>query len=483
MRNLILLVIACCGFGTPTALSQNKGNQTSILDSKIEEYNKKRILSDIKTDIDGDGISDYLAIYCEPTIIGQEEITTTKLVYLLSSNNYEDTICQNFLPSQKKIKSNTSEINEYIISPIIHSKKGIDVVISRLDKTLSDYKRTITFRYDKKEKTLETVKDGGIGVFSNTEKYVNVKKIAKENITLKNWDDWYSNFICSNQTTLNNKIVFVENEDEFIYAIDNNTTIILKTNKLDLSLDKISQIPIKKKNKNAIKYGPINKDMGVAYADSAWWIEGVSNLSIIGQKSTILSSNVSKEYILWLNNCKDIELSNVSIFHNPETYDGGNGWNMCVSNSSDITIRHTTFNGFGGVGLFLYKSQKVNTDQSTFAGIKNYAILVRNATDLIVNNCNFLENQSTVIQLDNAFGQFANCSFFNNTYYYLVFLSEPDLKKSYATFTNCKEYNNTKLYDFSAKLGYSYFGGIDGGGLSDFDSSKDLNSGSVDLGF
>lgn len=452
-----------------------------VLDSLVEHYFSKNIISNVKVDIDGDGKLDYLAIYEEPLANDSSEIVVTNLVTILSSDNYEEFILKDFIPSQKKSK-NGGNLDVYTITLVNKIKDGVRIIISKVDEKLTVYRRTVTFKYDKKERALVAIKDGGIGVFGESEKYINVEKFTGEKITLRNWNEWYSSLMCSNPTTLNNKFIFVNTESEFINAIGNNSTIIIKSKKLDLSLGKISEVDIINKEESPIRFGGISKDMGIAYDDSAWWIEGVTDMSIIGS-STQLSSTNSKEYILWLNRCKNIELSNVTIFHNLENNDGGDGWNMCISNSSDVAIKHTIFKNWGGTGLFLYNSNIINVSQSSFDGLNNFALLSRKSKDLLFTSCRFYKNRSTVIQVENSFGNFINCSFYKNNYYYLVFLQEPDLNPSLLTFISCKEYDNTKLYDISAKFGYSYFGGIEDSGVASFDKHEDFNSGKFVFGF
>lgn len=420
--------------------------------------------------IDKDQENDYLAIVENKIFNDSDTIVQTNLLFVLSENTRDTLVVSDFLPPKRIIdkKVGNEMLNTPYVVSITKEDRVLLLTLGKEDIPLTDYMRQITLSYDKKKKTLKLISDGGIGVFGRKKHFEKVKKLAKESVFLENWNDWYSSFMFSDTITLQNKRIFVKNEKDFLKNIDSNRTLIIKKTDLDLSLVNVEKLYNKKYK---IKIDTITKSMGVAYNDSAWWINNISNFSVIGTKTAIKAS--SSNYVFWLNGINNLTLSNLT-FSNVDNK--SKNWVLCVSNSQNVQISNSQlFNG--NMTLFLYKTTNAYIRNSCFTKAYVDAILLRQSKDIVFANCDVTRSRD-VVQIQESDSKFLNCAFYNNQYFYLVFLSSNTFSiPSKIALYNCLEYNNSTLYkDDGCKIGYeNYFG------LSDADSVLDINSGSVNL--
>lgn len=450
---------------------------SNVIDEYIKSINadsNNRFFTQLVADLDKDGLDDYICIYKH---IGSEEngvyTEQTHCTYLLSSNNYQVVDQPYFSMPRKLTKENLNKEARYTPRSILVTAKGFEIIV--LDNMRSErfYARRISFRYNNQQADFEVYQDGGYGVFDKKKTYLPANEISSNTISLNNWHEWYyATLLPSKSNILKRNIKEVNTEQQFIEAIGDSATIILKDNKIyDISSANVKSI-LQKRTLSHIKTGTISMEMGKAYNDTAWWIEGVKDLAIVGINST-LTSNVPDDNTLWINNSNKVSLINISVTHND--VQAIPSWNLCISNTQELDMYNCRSVASGSCGLFLFNVQNIYAEQSYFGNQTNFGLLGRKIKDTQFDACHFFDVHLRPIQLEEALDvSFNNCRIYDNQYFYLI-LFRPNFEKNNITFRNCVEYNNRAKYsDDSVKIVVEGFDQI-----NEMDGRFDINSGMV----
>lgn len=229
---------------------------------------------------------------------------------------------------------------------------------------------------------------------------------------------------------------YVSNETEFIKAIANNTKIIIEADTLDLSVDYLKNLLGAKTYKK--KFVPAQR---VFFYDDGLVLHGFTNLSIIGKLETSLITRDPDDDVITFENCKNIYLKNLSIYH---TAAHCSGTVLQLLHSKGIKIEAVRLNGSGAIGAniigtdyvwFSYMSIYNNSEHAIRAYNSKHISFYKSTindnplrdqlvystfSELLFQNCNIANNETeTFINTDEEcitdfWPKFKNCSFEDN---------------------------------------------------------------------
>jgi hypothetical protein len=204
------------------------------------------------------------------------------------------------------------------------------------------------------------------------------------------------------------KQIVVKNTKEFILALDNNVTIIIDADQLDVSSTNL---------KKYIQLIPANKAKSIKIHNSIELNE-IENLTIKGKKNTKLWSSVAIDDIMSFDNCKNIRLENITLVHQIDKNDTCKGDVLQFSYSSNITLFNCNLDGSGRVGLSAEETKNIICEEVTITNCSLNAISITSESELYMKNSlihsNTMQSTSVVEALYGSKIHFESCNFYNN---------------------------------------------------------------------
>ncbi|WP_299242901.1 right-handed parallel beta-helix repeat-containing protein [uncultured Aquimarina sp.] len=215
------------------------------------------------------------------------------------------------------------------------------------------------------------------------------------------------------------KIRTVNNIESFFQALDNDTEIIVEIDTLDFTSYKLSKNHGVKNFELATNKSKLfaSNEMKTFFvqAGEGLVLYGYSNLKIRSKNNLNIISHNEYDDILTFRNCNNISLEKISIFHTNPTCTGNV---LSFYFSDDITLKESSLNGSGGIGLYLIGANKVTLEKTSIYNNAFNAISAINSKNVSFLNCDIYENNTldTYFLIDTQFSElyFDNCNFYSN---------------------------------------------------------------------
>lgn len=243
----------------------------------------------------------------------------------------------------------------------------------------------------------------------------------------------------------NDKIITVDNADEFVDAIGPDRTIQLKGSTIYLS------------NVTSSKRNTYFQFSEIWDGEHELVITGVTNLKIIGlgDKPVEINTRPEEGDVISFLNCSNITIDNVDAGHGP-TKGGCDGGVFSFSNCKKILIQNSIMYGSGTFGISAMDVEGLKCNNATIRGCSRNILVLQNCNNSEFNNCQFTENETEyddLINIENCIGiKFNNCDFTRN----ITRLSGEEEWNQYCLFkinksmnislTNCNIKNNACDY-------------------------------------
>jgi len=241
------------------------------------------------------------------------------------------------------------------------------------------------------------------------------------------------------------KIIIVDNADEFVDAIGPDRTIQLKGSTIYLS------------NVSSSKRNTYFQFAEIWEGEHELVITGVNNLKIIGLGNKPVEINARPEEgdVISFLNCSNISIDNVDAGHGP-TKGGCDGGVFNFSNCKNILIQNSILYGSGTFGISAKDVEGLKCNNSTIRGCSRMILVLENCNNSEFNNCQLTENETdwgNLINIENCIGiKFNKCDITRNitrqsgeeewTQYCLFEIS----KSMNVSLTNCTIKNNSCDY-------------------------------------
>lgn len=394
-----------------------------------------RIVAEFYQDFNNDGRKDYVCVF-EFEI--NRRIQHNYWVgdcnygvgYALSGKSEKNIhITYNLMPSLNSVSKPYGDNEKYAYSLVssdtpnedsfslrftdYYTNYGDDSVTNHYrDKNLEKFWVEMTFEYNDNVKTFALVKCGGLNVYEERGKSVIFRNLHQNPVYLSVWRDWfYFLKFCSVENPIDrNKVKHVKNEAEFLAAIDNNTTIRIQADTLNLTRERIhSKIPPKNKHIKTVN----------EYKDSTVVIfSGLENLEIIGDREdypVVLVVDEVMDEVLRFEDSRNITLDNLLMTHSVPAGTCESGVLVC-KNTRNVLIRGCSFDGSGIIGLELDSVFNADIYESYFFHNDHHAIEVNTSENIGFFNC-AVYNNNTIFSTVSVYAssvRFGNCDFFEN---------------------------------------------------------------------
>lgn len=205
--------------------------------------------------------------------------------------------------------------------------------------------------------------------------------------------------------------VYVNNEKEFIEALDDNTHIIIEADTLNLTLDYLEEIMGPKPYVNY--FDPAKQ---VFIDDPGLTLHGFENLKISSRERIHLINKSRGENVFVLENCNNIRLKNLYFNHD---VDGQRATEILVLlHSKNITMEDVTFYGNGEIDLEIVGTENIYLTNVNFINNNHLnALKAHNSRNIHLTSCNFEDNNLvTLIYANFSDIQLNTCSFKNNIF-------------------------------------------------------------------
>lgn len=229
---------------------------------------------------------------------------------------------------------------------------------------------------------------------------------------------------------------YVSNEMEFIKAIANNTKIIIEADTLNLSVDYLINILGKKPYKNY--FTPAKR---IFFYEKGLVLHGFTNLSIIGKTATNLITENSDEDVITFENCKNIYLKNLNIYHTKEHCSGKV---LQLLHSKNIKIEAVKLNGSGAIGANIIGTDYVWFSYTSIYNNSEHAIRAFNSKHISFYKTTINDNPLRKYLINTTFSEllFQNCHFTNNETESFINADENCITDFWPRFKNCNFEDN-----------------------------------------
>lgn len=236
--------------------------------------------------------------------------------------------------------------------------------------------------------------------------------------------------------------ITVSSTEEFIKALNDNTEIIIQSDTIDLTTEKLEKLL---GGQVAFDYQPTPKSCFVS--SEGFVLYGYEDLTIRAERPVDLISDNDFDDILIFDHCSTIRLENLSVFHTNETC---NGSVVSIMFSDRIHIRSCAFNGSGGIGMNIIGSKDISVEDSQIFNNVFHAVYAINAHQIRFYDTHIYGNHDwgdALIHTEAAAVQFFDCIIENNSAPRLCNQPYWDYSPDFVpAFTRCDIANNDTDY-------------------------------------
>ena len=249
----------------------------------------------------------------------------------------------------------------------------------------------------------------------------------------------------------------VNSVKEFFQALGNNTEIIIECNTLDFTLENLEkELEFEETDEHWSSFSSLNYRRPQSY----YLVSGIvlyqySNLIIRSETLVNIISKNSYDNILSFENCENISLKNIAIYHTPETC---NGSVLKLLSSSKIKVNNCYLNGSGGIGVSLIGTDNAIFNNTEIFNNVFYAVYSINSNHIQFKNCNIYENHDwgdALIYSDISNLTFSNCEIERNEAPNLIINSIENMNGYSVKFKHCRAADNTFSFDDRTSLNKS----------------------------
>lgn len=202
-----------------------------------------------------------------------------------------------------------------------------------------------------------------------------------------------------------NKLIIVDNADQFVDAIGSDRTIQLQGSTIFLS------------NVMSSERGT-NYRFDEEYDGHELVIFGVKNLKIVGlgpKPVKIITKPVYGDVIAF-DNCENVTIENVDAGHGPEK-GGCTGGVFNLKNCKNVAINNSILYGSGMEGITAEAVTNLKCNNTIIRGCTYSIMSLNNCKKFEFNNCEFTDNKEfDLVNISNCNGvKFVSCDFSNNS--------------------------------------------------------------------
>ncbi|MBX9449710.1 MAG: right-handed parallel beta-helix repeat-containing protein [Taibaiella sp.] len=206
-------------------------------------------------------------------------------------------------------------------------------------------------------------------------------------------------------TAQHQKTIRVTTLKEFCDAIGDNTRIIIDTDELDITADRVERL---KFNKNPYI---LTNDNAIGFT-----IQKVSNLMISSESEAALYTTDETDRVLVFENCDHIVLERINLSHRIPVTVSCFGEVLSVERTGQVLLRDCSLNGSGTIALDASESKDIRIESSRIFNNSSSFTYCSNTENVTFSNCLFYENalESAGFFIFSSTVHVENCTFRDN---------------------------------------------------------------------